>query len=106
MRAILVNIGLVPVLFMVVPLLILLSLAPHGGRLQHFRRQMLNLLDRITNDYGAELIYLAGPSDAEDVAEIPKNPQLLPRRSTATRTNLLVVPDRRPTLPSPTTRSR
>lgn len=102
MRSILVNVGLVPVLLVAVPLVILLSFAPQAGQMQRFRRWLLDWLDRITNDYGAELIYLAGPS-GDDVPETLKNPSQLPGRYATAQTKLVIVPGRRPRMQGPTT---
>jgi hypothetical protein len=103
MRSILVNIGLVPVLFLAGPLIILLSFAPPAGRMQRFRRWMSDWLDKITNDYGAELIYLADPSGGDNDAEILKDPSPAPGHGAAAQTTLIIVPARRSTTRSPKT---
>lgn len=100
MRSILVNIGLVPVLFVAAPLVLLLSLGPHEGRMQRLRRRVLDWLDRVTNDYGAELIYLADPFEADDVTGTLKDPSRV--TSAAAQTKLIIVQARRPALRGPT----
>lgn len=102
MRSILVNLGLVPVLFVAVPLVILLSFTPHAGRMQRFRRRVLDWLDGVTNDYGAELIYLASPSGGDAVTETLEDPCPVAGHYAAAETKLIIAPARRPTMRGPT----
>ena len=102
MRSILVNLGLVPVLFAAVPLVILLSFTPRAGHMQRFRRSVLDWLDRVTNDYGAELIYLAGPSSGDAVTENLKDPCHVAGDYACAQTKLIIVPARRPIRRGPT----
>jgi len=102
MRSILVHVGLVPVLFVAVPLVIVLSFAPQAGRMQRFRCSVLDWSDRVTNDYGAELIYLAGPSDPDNGTETLKDPSPVTGCYAAAQTKLVIVPARRPTMRGPT----
>ena len=101
MRAILINIGLIPVLLVVIPLILLLSLMPRADGMQRFRSQIMNWLDQITNDYGAELIYLAGPVASEDAEAVPNNASSTLGAHATARTNLIIVP-----FPSPTAQPR
>ena len=103
MKSILVNVGLVPVLLVAFPLIILLSFAPHAGRMQRFRRSILDWLDSVTNDYGAELIYLPDPFDSDNVTETLKDPSpVTVGCDAAAQTKLIIVQARRPALRGPT----
>jgi hypothetical protein len=103
MRSILVNIGLVPVLFVAVPLVIMLSCAPSAGRGQRFRRRVLDWLDRVTNDYGAELIYLPDPSGAEVVTEPARDTCPIAVNDGTAETKLIMFPRPGAALRDPTT---
>ena len=103
MRPILVNVGLVPVLIVAIPLILLLSIAPHGGRIRRFRRRALDWLDKITNDNGAELIYLACPSGGDDGTKTSKDLSRVPTDHAAVQTKLIIVPARRSAMRGPTT---
>lgn len=103
MRAMLVNIMLVPVLFLAAPLAIVLSLSPGAGRMQEFRRRLVDWLDKITNDYGAELIYLEGPVGADTGTTPSKAPSPVTRRYAAAQTKLIIVPSRRRAMRDTTT---
>jgi hypothetical protein len=100
MKSILVNIGLLPVLFVAVPLVILLWFAPSNGRIQSFRRRVLDWLDGVTNDYGAELIYLPDPFDADNGTGTRKEPSQVTEddAAAAAQTKLVIVRARRSTL--------
>ena len=92
MKSILVNLSLLPILLVALPLIVLLSCAPPAGRMQRFRQWMMDWLDEVTNDYGAELIYLEGPSGADVATETVRTPHAVAGHDATAASKLIVFP--------------
>ena len=70
MKSIAVTICLLPFLPVAMIVVALLSIAPRDSQPRKIRSWILDELDRLTNDYGAELIYLELPHHEPDSARI------------------------------------
>lgn len=94
MKSILVTVCMLPFLPVVMLIVALLSIMPRESRPRRFRDWILDELDRLTNDYGAQLIYLEQPRHQPNFERID-NGELRPASKRKYRNLVLVKGYRR-----------